>query len=297
MAAALWWPLSLWLSPAAAWFIFFNAVAVMSSSSSPSSSSSAPRRRLCRSGSSVVLDRLRSSFSIFAVHPVASGVTGTPPLEDDGASGSGGGASSSDDAHCYYCSSLEAGEAAMAHVIAHGEQHERSLNATATSIDAMPRALAPAEEHHAAAHGAPPPENDEVEAEAVAEAEEEGLETEEHDESSMSLDEAYALAQRLRAQEQASPPSPSPPRPATAAVTVTEKKPAKKKVEDGMRRRRRGKAEEAVEGKAELNARAELFIRQFREELKLQRLNSILSHTRALDRLADVGGAVAPAMV
>nr|CAB3480876.1 unnamed protein product [Digitaria exilis]CAB3482877.1 unnamed protein product [Digitaria exilis] len=287
MAAALCWPLSLWLSPAAAWFIFFNAVvgaiAVMSSSSS---SSSAPRRRLCRSGSSVVLDRLRSS-SIFSVHPLASGVTGTPPLEDDGGSGSGGGASSSDDAHCYYCSSLEAGEAAMAH-------HERSLNATATSIDAMPRALAPAEDHHAAAHGAPPPENDEVEAEAVAE--EEGSETEEHEESSMSLDEAYALAQRLRAQEQASPPSPSPPQPASAAVTVTEKKPAKKKVEDGMRRRR-GKAEEAVEGKAELNARAEMFIRQFREELKLQRLNSILSHTRALDRLADGGSAVAPAMV
>nr|ACG33837.1 hypothetical protein [Zea mays] len=69
-----WWPLSPWLSPAAAWFIFFNAVvsaiAVMSTSGSGSGGAGAtppsPTRRLCRSGSSMVLDRLRSLF-IFSV--------------------------------------------------------------------------------------------------------------------------------------------------------------------------------------------------------------------------------------
>jgi hypothetical protein len=52
----------------------------------------------------------------------------------------------------------------------------------------------------------------------------------------------------------------------------------------------RREVEEALEGRAALNARAELFIRQFREDLKLQRLNSIINYTRALRR-----GAGAPA--
>ncbi|CAL5002340.1 unnamed protein product [Urochloa decumbens] len=47
---------------------------------------------------------------------------------------------------------------------------------------------------------------------------------------------------------------------------------------------RRELVEEALEGKAALNARAELFIRQFREDLKLQRLNSIINYTCALRR-------------
>ena len=47
-------------------------------------------------------------------------------------------------------------------------------------------------------------------------------------------------------------------------------------------KRRGSHAYAEVEGKAELNARAELFIRQFREDLRLQRLNSILKHTHAL---------------
>ncbi|KAK3121653.1 hypothetical protein QOZ80_8BG0658080 [Eleusine coracana subsp. coracana] len=47
-------------------------------------------------------------------------------------------------------------------------------------------------------------------------------------------------------------------------------------------------AEEAVaEGKAELNARAERFIHQFKEELKLQRLNSIINYTSALRHRAS----------
>ena len=42
---------------------------------------------------------------------------------------------------------------------------------------------------------------------------------------------------------------------------------------------RRGYAE--MEEKAEVNARAERFIRQFREDLKLERLNSILNCGRS----------------
>lgn len=58
--------------------------------------------------------------------------------------------------------------------------------------------------------------------------------------------------------------------------------------ESGKRRARsrRREAEESLEGKAELNARAELFIHQFKEDLKLQRLNSIINYTRALRRRA-----------
>jgi hypothetical protein len=48
----------------------------------------------------------------------------------------------------------------------------------------------------------------------------------------------------------------------------------------------RREAEEGMEVKAELNARAEQFIHQFKEDLKLQRLNSILNYTRALRRRA-----------
>uniref|UniRef100_M8CTK6 DUF4408 domain-containing protein n=1 Tax=Aegilops tauschii TaxID=37682 RepID=M8CTK6_AEGTA len=39
-------------------------------------------------------------------------------------------------------------------------------------------------------------------------------------------------------------------------------------------------------GTEEVDARAEQFIRQFREELKLERINSILNHTHALRRTA-----------
>jgi hypothetical protein len=50
--------------------------------------------------------------------------------------------------------------------------------------------------------------------------------------------------------------------------------PAAEFVKRKHRRRHHGYA---VEGKAELNARAEQFIRQFRQELRLQRLDSMLS--------------------
>lgn len=92
-------------------------------------------------------------------------------------------------------------------------------------------------------------------------------------ESSISLDEAYALARARR-------PSPT----ATAAADTVEKK-REPLAEVKMRAYGcgRGRTEE-VEGKAEVNARAEQFIRQFREELKLERINSILNYTHALGR-------------
>ncbi|CAL5002344.1 unnamed protein product [Urochloa decumbens] len=269
MGMAMWWPLAAWLSPAAAWFVFFNAVvgaiALMSSGSSSSSAhhqAPSARRRLCRSGSSVLLDRLRS-FSIFAVHPMASGVATGAPLDD------GNDATAAADAHFYCYGTREAEAAAAARVIA-PEQPGRGpqaadapAGATATSSAAPPSApvaSTPAVE-----------EDDKAEAQA---AEEGGAEHEE----SISLDEAYALAQRRRAQEQASAPRPPPASTATdTAATQTNKAAA-----EGVSRRRRNKAEDAVDGKAELNLRADLFIRQFREELKLQRLNSILSHAQAL---------------
>ncbi|CAL5012188.1 unnamed protein product [Urochloa decumbens] len=289
MVMAMWWPLAAWLSPAAAWFVFFNAVvgaiAIMSSAGSssaqqtPTAAAAAARRRLCRSGSSMLLDRLRS-FSIFTVHPMAGGVA-------TGASLDGGDATAAvADAQFYCYGTREAEAAAAARVIA-PEQPERGpqaadapAGATATSSAAPPSApvsTTPAVEEEHAAPLAPAPESEEDgKAEAQA-AEEEGAE---HDES-ISLDEAYALAQRRRTQEQATaPPPPLDSAAAAAPTTATARK--KNAAAEGVSRRRRNKAEDAVDGKAELNLRADLFIRQFREELKLQRLNSILSHAQAL---------------
>ncbi|CAO2206644.1 unnamed protein product [Urochloa humidicola] len=299
---AMWWPLAAWLSPAAAWFLFFNAVvgaiAVMSSSGGASAHHQAPpaaaaaaaaaaaRRRLCRSGSSVLLDRLRS-FSIFAVHPVAGGVATGAPLDGGDATAT----AAASDSHGFYCYGTREAEAAAtaAQVIA-PEQPERipqAVDAPAgetagTSSAAPPSAHvppAPAEEDRAAPVAPAPAPEAESEEDDKAEAEAAAEEEEAEQDDSISLDEAYALAQRRRAQDQASPPLPPPPsQPAPATAT------AKKAAAEGVSRRRRNKAEDAhaLDGKAELNARAELFIRQFREELKLQRINSILSHAHAL---------------
>ncbi|XP_066353042.1 uncharacterized protein [Miscanthus floridulus] len=86
-------------------------------------------------------------------------------------------------------------------------------------------------------------------------------------------------------------PSPPPPPAAPAAVAVVTEETARVAAlvrgppeeepatvaEFVKRKHRRGYRVYAVEGKAELNARAEQFIRQFRQELKLQRLDSMLS--------------------
>ncbi|OEL31260.1 hypothetical protein BAE44_0007721 [Dichanthelium oligosanthes] len=143
------------------------------------------------SGSSIVMDRLRS-FSIFSVHPVAGGVTGTP-IDDDGTIAAASGS------HFYSYGTREAEEAATVLVLA-PEQPNRGSQAvaattggTATSSAAPPGApsvMAPAEEDHAAPAPAPEDEEDKAATEAEAEQGE-----------SISLDEAYALAQRLRAQE------------------------------------------------------------------------------------------------
>ncbi|NP_001143662.2 uncharacterized protein LOC100276385 [Zea mays] len=246
-----WWPLSPWLSPAAAWFIFFNAVvsaiAVMSTSGSGSGGAGAtppsPTRRLCRSGSSMVLDRLRSLF-IFSVEVEQL------PIDE-----------SSSAAAASHCCWPEA-EAASA-----TERNSQAAAATtgetaAISSTAQPSASVAVATAVVHAPSAPPTEE-----EGNAEKEQE------HDESAISLDEAYALAHRHRTKPLASPPS------AAASATAALPTEHKKVVADW---RRVPKAGEALEGKAELNARADLFIRQFREELKLQRLNSVLNHTHAL---------------
>lgn len=244
-----WWPLSPWLSPAAAWFIFFNAVvsaiAVMSTSGSGSGGAGAtppsPTRRLCRSGSSMVLDRLRSLF-IFSVEVEQL------PIDE-----------SSSAAAASHCCWPEA-EAASATQVAAAATTGETAAISSTAQPSASVAVATAVVH---APSAPPTEE-----EGNAEKEQE------HDESAISLDEAYALAHRHRTKPLASPPS-------AAAASATAALPTEhnKVVADW---RRVAKAGEALEGKAELNARADLFIRQFREELKLQRLNSVLNHTHAL---------------
>ena len=97
-----------------------------------------------------------------------------------------------------------------------------------------------------------------------------------------------ALGQVGRHAQEPMPSPPPPAAPAVAAVTAEtagvaallrappEEEPATV-AEFVKRKHRRGDRVYAVEGKAELNARAEQFIRQFRQELKLQRLDSMLS--------------------
>jgi hypothetical protein len=82
------------------------------------------------------------------------------------------------------------------------------------------------------------------------------------------------------------PPSSSSPVAAAAEATAVVERPATVvgSIVQRARACRREFVEEALEGKAALNARAELFIQQFREDLKLQRLNSIINYTRALRR-------------
>jgi hypothetical protein len=67
------------------------------------------------------------------------------------------------------------------------------------------------------------------------------------------------------------------PTPATATAMERPRKREPAKVAEIVERR----AYAEIEEKAEVNARAERFIRQFREELKLERIKSILNHGRA----------------
>lgn len=79
---------------------------------------------------------------------------------------------------------------------------------------------------------------------------------------------------------------PPPPQAAAAAAATAGEVAAAATAEERPRKRREAakgrRAFAEVEGKAEVNARAERFIRQFREDLRLQRLMSVLNRTHAL---------------
>ncbi|KAI4976819.1 hypothetical protein ZWY2020_050426 [Hordeum vulgare] len=236
------WP---WLSSGAAWFIFFNvvvgAVAVLSWAQQGGDAEVSRRRRLTRSASSMVMERLRSMSVFAAFHSV-------PEHDYGGGGGLTPPASPSRLHHVreYYTStsSREEGGEAVGHVV----QPEPALPATmATSTPAAAEARS----------AASMPGSDD---EAVAQT---------RTEMSGCLEDACAVAGQPR--DELAAPEPTP---ATAAAMERPRKrePAVKVVQTVWRR-----AYAEVEEKAEVNARAERFIRQFREDLKLERIKSILN--------------------
>ncbi|CAL4998524.1 unnamed protein product [Urochloa decumbens] len=228
------WPLSSWISPGAALFLLCNAlvgaIVVTSSRGEQGGRAAASTRRLCRSASSMVLDRLRS-FSIFSGHPA-----------------------SVEESYDHPSLEMEAEEE---------EEEEQPQPAAAEPV--MP--TAPASATATAASES---------AEEVAEAaEDEAVISEEAQEPArqghaLQLPAVGADAAETEATAAAE-------RPATVVGSIVQR----------ARACRRELVGEALEGKAALNARAELFIRQFREDLKLQRVNSIINYTRALRRGAS----------
>lgn len=266
--------MSPWLSPGAAWFIFFNvlvgAIAAMSSSRGRGEDG---RRRLARTASTVVLESLRS-VSNFPFHS----------LGDYGvAAYSAPAASQLHHVQDQYNSTFQEQRelSRMAPEPASVAQDETVVAAATTTSPQSARVAAPAAhevDRMVEAEPASVAQDETVAAattttslrsaapaalDASAAATEVAVEAEE----SISLDEAYALARAGRQ---------------SAADTVAT---APKKVK-GRGAYGCGRGTEDVEGKAEVDARAEQFIRQFREELKLERINSILNHTHALRRTA-----------
>lgn len=244
-----WWPMSPWLSPGAAWFIFFNvlvgAIALMSSSRGQQQQQdgreSGARRRLARTASTVVLDSLRS-ISIFSFHSASAGD---------------------------YSVACSAPAPALHHVQEqyHTFQEQEPREEVAPQLPREPEVATVAEEESVVL-----PQSAPAAAAAAPTASPAASESQVEDgEPSISLDEAYALARAKR----------QPPAAATA-----DKVPAKKEAAADAKARAVGcgRGAEEAEGKAEVNARAEQFIRQFREELKLERINSILNYTSALRR-------------
>ncbi|CAD6245007.1 unnamed protein product [Miscanthus lutarioriparius] len=224
------WSLSSWISPGAALFLFVNvligAIVVTSRGHHQGDrAAAASTRRLCRSASSMVLDRLRS-FSMFSVHPAV-------PVEE------------------YYSTSspeleLEAEELE--------QQHQPAVAEPARSPVAEP---------------------------GKEEAAEGG-----QDMSTSSDDEAaHDLALQGHGQQSPSGDVVTADE-ATAPAGERKGKKVAEQEEATMQRAPacRRETEEALEGKAALNARAESFIRRFREDLKLERLNSIINYTRTLRR-------------
>lgn len=242
--------MSPWLSPGAAWFVFFNvvvgAIAVMSSRGQQDGRESGARRRLARAASTVVLDSLRS-LSIFSFHSAGD--------------------------YSVACSA----PAAQLHGVEdrYDTFQEQEPQEVAAQLLREPEPASVAEEESVVLPQSAPVAAPGASPTASESQVEDG-------ESSISLDEAYALA---RARRQS---------PAAAAADTVARVPAKREpvAEVKARAYGYGRGTEEVEGKAEVNARAEQFIRQFREELKLERINSILNYTHALRRGA--GAAAAP---
>ncbi|KAM3195022.1 hypothetical protein ACQJBY_071224 [Aegilops geniculata] len=241
------WP---WLSSGAAWFLFFNvvvgAVAVLSWRQG-GDAQVARRRRLTRSASSMVMERLRS-MSVFAAfhsvpeHDYGSGLT--PPAWEE-----------------YYTSPEEGGEE-TGHAV---KQPEPALPAGESLMAAT---MAPSR-----------PSAPDAAAEARSVASRSGseeTEAEKRSEMSRCLGDACTVA--VARQRAAPAPEPTP---ATAAAKgATTERPRKQepaKVAETVQR----SAYAEVEEKAEVNARAERFIRQFREELQLERIKSILNQSAA----------------
>ncbi|CAM0876168.1 unnamed protein product [Alopecurus aequalis] len=249
-----WWPMSPWLSPGAAWFIFINivvgAIAVMTSSRGQQDvdgrGESGTRRKLVRTASTVVLDSLRS-ISIFSSHSAGD-----------------------------YSAAYSAPASQLHHVQEEERYHtfEEETQEVAPQLQlSMPEAAPVAEEQTVVL----PPQSAHVAALGTsATASESHVED---GEPSISFDEAYALARASRRQ---------------AAADTVARVPGKRVPLAEIKVRaygRCGRGTEEVEGKAEVNERAEQFIRQFREELKLERINSILNYTHALRRGAGAATA------
>nr|CAB3505147.1 unnamed protein product [Digitaria exilis] len=233
-----WWPTSSWMSPGAALFLLCNvligAIVVTSRGEQQrgrAAAAASSTRRLCRSASSMVLDRLRS-FSVFSVHPIA--------VEED----------------YHHSPSLEL-------------QAEEEEAVEEPAISMAPPASAPV--------AAPS---------ATSESAMEVAETGGDKPVSVSSEEAQTQCPAWQGHaHQEAPSSTAFVASAEAITTVAAERPATV-AESIVQRARacRREVEEVLEGKAALNARAEVFIRQFREDLKLQRLNSIINYTRALRR-------------
>uniref|UniRef100_A0A8R7V1C2 DUF4408 domain-containing protein n=1 Tax=Triticum urartu TaxID=4572 RepID=A0A8R7V1C2_TRIUA len=234
-----------WLSSGAAWFLFFNvlvgAVAVLSWRQG-GDAEMARRRRLTRSASSMVMERLRSMSVFAAFHSVP---------EHDYGSGL-----ASPPPQEYYTSREEGGE-----VVGH------AVKQTGPALPAVTVAPSTPSAPDAAAQASMSGSDDRAEV---------GTRTE----MSICLGDACAVVTSLTTQRRGAPaPEPTP---ATAAAkgATTAERPRKRepaKVAEMVQRRAYAEMEE----KAEVNAQAERFIRQFREELKLERIKSILNHGRA----------------
>ncbi|XP_066350685.1 uncharacterized protein [Miscanthus floridulus] len=231
------WPLPSWISPGAALFLFVNvligAIVVTSRGHHEGGrAAAASTRRLCRSASSMVLDRLRS-FSMFSVHAAV-------PVEE------------------YYSTSSPELELEQPHQPAVVAEPARSPVAAAVAAPEADGASSEIAKEEAGAG--------------------EDMSTSSDDEAAHSLAlQQPPLVDVVSADE------------ATAAVESQSQE--EKLAETTMQHRAPACRREALEGKAALNARAESFIRRFREDLKLERLNSIINYTRTLRRGA---GAASP---